>query len=354
MTELDFSKIFGETAASKASFTDENYLRGWGYLGSTPPPYQLFDYLQSLNDKKSKFLYDSLNENKNNLLAHNTDTSAHADIRQRFNSYLPLTGGTVTGTLNVPTQVIADNSNKVANTAFVQSAVDNKVSQLVNSAPETLDTLNELSNALGGDPNFATTVANMIGQKADSNILTSYVPLEGATMTGELTVPTLKISQNDIGYGLKIGGTTYLADVNIESALGIKSQTDENVGYLSMGNAGSKTFGWDGTQYKANSVIMATNGFITNKDTNSVNTASGGSALVIKTASNADAPNNGVVLEYGNSTSSAGQLYLGDNASQGLYWNGWSDGQRGTWKKIYMEGNMNDIKFANGTVLTIE
>ena len=50
----------------------------------------------------------------------------------------------------------------------MQSAVDNKVSQLVNSAPATLDTLNELSNALGGDPNFATTVANMIGQKADT------------------------------------------------------------------------------------------------------------------------------------------------------------------------------------------
>lgn len=78
-------------------------------------------------------------------------------------TYLKKTGDTVTGTLNVPTQVITDNSTKVANTAFVQSAV----SQLVNSAPETLDTLNELSNALGDDPNFATTVTTMIGQKLD-------------------------------------------------------------------------------------------------------------------------------------------------------------------------------------------
>ena len=122
MAELDFSKIFGETATSKASFTDENYLNGWGYLGSTPPPYQLFDYLQSLNDKKSKYLYDNINENKNNLLTHNTASSAHADIRQMFNNYLPLTGGTVTGALNVPTQPTTDNSTKVANTAFVQSA----------------------------------------------------------------------------------------------------------------------------------------------------------------------------------------------------------------------------------------
>ena len=82
-------------------------------------------------------------------------------------TYLKKAGDTVTGTLNVPTQVITDNSTKVANTAFVQSTVDSKVSQLVNSAPETLATLNGLSNALGNDPNFATTVANMIGQKAD-------------------------------------------------------------------------------------------------------------------------------------------------------------------------------------------
>ena len=83
-------------------------------------------------------------------------------------TYLKKVGDTITGTLNVPTQATTDNSTKVANTAFVQSAVDTKVSQLVDSAPETLDTLNELSNALGGDPNFATTVANMIGQKADT------------------------------------------------------------------------------------------------------------------------------------------------------------------------------------------
>lgn len=45
--------------------------------------------------------------------------------------------------------------------------VDQKVADIVNSAPEALDTLKELSNALGNDPNFATTVSNQIGQKVD-------------------------------------------------------------------------------------------------------------------------------------------------------------------------------------------
>ncbi|MDV3426147.1 MAG: hypothetical protein LIR50_03015 [Bacillota bacterium] len=44
---------------------------------------------------------------------------------------------------------------------------DDKVASLVSSAPSTLDTLNELATALGDDPNFATTMSNQIGKKAD-------------------------------------------------------------------------------------------------------------------------------------------------------------------------------------------
>lgn len=64
--------------------------------------------------------------------------------------------------------------NLVSNTAGYQteSQVDAKIAALVDSAPETLDTLNELATALGNDPNFATTVANQIGQKADKTVVT--------------------------------------------------------------------------------------------------------------------------------------------------------------------------------------
>lgn len=40
--------------------------------------------------------------------------------------------------------------------------VDDKIASLVNSSPEALDTLKELADALGNDPNFATTVLNKI------------------------------------------------------------------------------------------------------------------------------------------------------------------------------------------------
>lgn len=58
--------------------------------------------------------------------------------------------------------------------------VDTKVAGLVNSAPETLDTLKELSDALGNDPNFATTVVNQIGSKADKDSV--YIKLETDTL----------------------------------------------------------------------------------------------------------------------------------------------------------------------------
>lgn len=61
-----------------------------------------------------------------------------------------------------------------------QEYVDTKVAGLVDSAPETLNTLNELAAALGDDENFATTVATNIGKKADKTIKISA----GTGLTG--------------------------------------------------------------------------------------------------------------------------------------------------------------------------
>ena len=50
--------------------------------------------------------------------------------------------------------------------ADAKSYADTKVAALVDSAPGTLDTLNELAKALGNDANFTTTVSTEIGKKA--------------------------------------------------------------------------------------------------------------------------------------------------------------------------------------------
>ena len=51
------------------------------------------------------------------------------------------------------------------NSYATQVYVNQKISDLIASAPSTLDTLNELAAALGDDPNFATTVSGQIGTK---------------------------------------------------------------------------------------------------------------------------------------------------------------------------------------------
>ena len=49
--------------------------------------------------------------------------------------------------------------------AIVTQATTAAVAEISDSAPETLNTLNELAAALNDDANFATTVTNAIAQK---------------------------------------------------------------------------------------------------------------------------------------------------------------------------------------------
>ena len=64
------------------------------------------------------------------------------------------------------------------NLYYTDARADARAALLVDSAPATLDTLNELAAALGDDPNFATTTANNIATK---------LPLAGGAMTGPIT-----------------------------------------------------------------------------------------------------------------------------------------------------------------------
>ena len=78
-------------------------------------------------------------------------------------------------TLTTATQAASDNTTKIATTAYVTTAIAN----LADSAPSTLNTLNELAAALGDDANYATTTTNAIAAKA---------PLAGPTFTGDVDI----------------------------------------------------------------------------------------------------------------------------------------------------------------------
>lgn len=55
---------------------------------------------------------------------------------------------------------------------FTKQEVMEKIQEVIGSAPETLDTLRELAEALGNDPNFATTVLKKLDTKADKTEIT--------------------------------------------------------------------------------------------------------------------------------------------------------------------------------------
>ena len=59
------------------------------------------------------------------------------------------------------------NLSKVLGDFATKKDVEDKIGNLVDNAPESLDTLLELSKALGDDPNFATTVFTEIGKKVN-------------------------------------------------------------------------------------------------------------------------------------------------------------------------------------------
>ena len=86
----------------------------------------------------------------------NDEATSRANADNALDARLDALEGTGTGSV---AKALAD----------AKSYADTKVAGILDSAPETLNTLNELAAALGDDPNFATTIANQIGGKAPTS-----------------------------------------------------------------------------------------------------------------------------------------------------------------------------------------
>ena len=102
------------------------------------------------------------------------------------------------GNPTTTTQSAGNDTTRVATTAFVTAAIDN----LVDSAPGTMNTLNEIAAALNDDANFNTTVTNSIAAK---------LPLAGGTLTGDIsltgTAPVLTAVASNNSSGLRLNVT---------------------------------------------------------------------------------------------------------------------------------------------------
>lgn len=85
------------------------------------------------------------------------------------------------GAIHLGSETITPLTQSVGGDYMTEGDVDAKIASLVDSAPETLNTLNELAAALGDDPNFATTIAGQIGAKADKTELANYATTSALT-----------------------------------------------------------------------------------------------------------------------------------------------------------------------------
>tara|TARA_B100001996_G_scaffold50261_1_gene35967 strand:+ start:1549 stop:4890 length:3342 start_codon:yes stop_codon:yes gene_type:complete len=141
-------------------------------------------------------------------------------------SLTSLPAGQLTGTIaaarldTATTQSAGNNSTKIATTSYTDTAISN----LVDSSPDALNTLNELAAALGDDANFSTTVTNSIATK---------LPLAGGTLTGALT-----------GTSATFSGDITASTVSSTGALDL---TSTNNGAIKLNYNSNQIFAIDGT-----------------------------------------------------------------------------------------------------------
>lgn len=135
-------------------------------IGLDNPTIELSD-ITDLSSNGRNFLLNPLSSNLSTLI--NDETGSGLLV---FN-----TDPAFSGIPTVPTAPSGTNSTQIANTSFVRTEISN----LVDSAPILLDTLNELAAALGDDANFATNITNSLASKAN---------LSGAIFTGSVSIPS--------------------------------------------------------------------------------------------------------------------------------------------------------------------
>ena len=90
--------------------------------------------------------------------------------------FVNVSGDTMSGALAMGTNKITGLDTPTATAdAATKGYVDTEVAGIVNAAPETLNTLNELAAALGDDANFATTTATSLGTKAANTYVNAQI-----------------------------------------------------------------------------------------------------------------------------------------------------------------------------------
>ncbi|HHK9062908.1 TPA: phage tail protein [Escherichia coli] len=188
---------------------------------------------------KSKYTAQDASTTQKGLVQLSSETNSDSEtmaatpkavksVKDLADTKAPIESPSLTGTPTAPTAAQGTNNTQIATTAYVRAAI----SALVGSSPEALDTLNELAEALGNDPNFATTMTNALAGKQ---------PLD-ATLTALAGLPT---GANKLPYftGKDTVAQTDLTPVGRDILA--KSSTQAIIQYLGLGEAATRNVGTD-------------------------------------------------------------------------------------------------------------
>lgn len=153
------------------------------------------------------------------------------DLQLKANRHNP----TFTGVVKAPTPASDSNDTSVSTTAWVRQAI----AELVDSSPETLDTLSEIAAALGNDPNFATTMTNQLaGKQPLSPLLTAIAAVTSAanklpyfTGSNQVGLADFTSTARDL---LAKGSTA-----DIINFLGLKTTVDKAAGAMQRSSNGA-------------------------------------------------------------------------------------------------------------------
>ena len=168
-----------------------------------------------INDKlkaiENKIPSDSDIDNRINSKIQNYDSTnalkpdqINTMIDNKINALNILGEETVDDKISDATKNLVKNSelnSKLSNLTTkkdVNDTIDEKLDSLVSSAPKALDTLNELANALGNDPNFSTSMTNMIADKIDKTggEIKGNLKVSGKVTPTVLIIPSTPGSEN--------------------------------------------------------------------------------------------------------------------------------------------------------------
>lgn len=136
------------------------------------------------------------------------------------------------GSPTTTTQGASDNSTKIATTAYVTSAI----ATVIDSAPDALNTLNELADALNDQANFGSTVTTSIAAK---------MPLAGGTFTGDVLIN----GTNKLGIGT--AATSYPLEIKTSFPRIKLQDTDgtNQVTYIEQSNGATAITSQNGTSH---------------------------------------------------------------------------------------------------------